>query len=173
VLEIGPGFGALKPYLGGRDDITHHMIDVHPRIEGCIESDGFTIPDEIKQLDISYVISSNVFQHLSVEQRRGYYREIASLLGNSVRKFGYFDFNVQCLGCGNEDSRYIKHNDKYYITHMGMYTEITSSGEVMQDLIDAGFVVLSMTRRGDALFGFSCLLNKTEPPALTKDNLGV
>lgn len=163
VLEIGPGFGALNPSLS-RDGVINHKIDVYPRIDGCVESDGFTIPESVKEHDIMIVISSNVFQHLSIEQRRSYYREIASLLGTNTRKFGYFDFNLQCLGV-NDDDRFIKHNDKYYITHMGMYTEITTPMQVQKDLLDAGFVVNSQTCRSDGMYGFSCLLNKTQKSA--------
>ena len=69
VLEIGPGYGGLKNYIEANTNHVYRGVDVVPRIPDVLETtpDGL-IPRELIEAErgsFSYVVSSNVFQHLS------------------------------------------------------------------------------------------------------------
>jgi len=168
ILEIGPGYGCLVPELV-KPFITYNAIDVHLRFRGVTQFDGYSIPDSVKTPETLCVISSNVFQHLSVSQRRGYYTQIRELLANNKDRFGYFDFNMNIIGpFSTGEGRFIKHNDKFYMCHMGMYTQVQELNDVLSDIFNARLALSVLSQRTDGLAGFSCYVdNRTQNPAPT------
>ena len=94
VLEIGPGYGSIMNFVETHTNHEYTGVDVLPRIPGIIQAtaEGL-IPEELLKRDaasFSYVVSSNVFQHLSSKQRKRYYEDARALL---VRG-GLFIFNM-------------------------------------------------------------------------------
>lgn len=153
VMEIGPGYGALLPELNFHDRIRYVGVDVYPRIENVIKSDGFTIPEEAITDDIYCVIASNVMQHFSIEQRRGYYRQIGKILRTNKFGGGFFSFtNCQVRSTIPK----IRFEDKHYICHMGQYTEIQANDVIIDELKAERFHVAMQNYRADGELGFIC-----------------
>lgn len=150
VLEVGAGLGAIGNQL--KNICQYFAIDVVPRFEGVIQTDGWTIPENLYDKNIQCVVSSNVFQHFSVEQRRNYYKQVADLLDKNEWHFGYFDFSLQTSGNMNR----VVHNNKNYICHMGQYTEIQTMSEVVEDLKKVGIIPHSYGFRFDGFTTFQC-----------------
>lgn len=162
VLEIGPGHGCLFLYNYYKNAKKYHAVDVYPRIPQAIQIDGSTLPESVlEDRDITTVIASNVFQHLSVEQRKHYYSQIFGLLSKSNRpELSSFTFTIQSdVGQPN----LIRHNGRAYITHMGMYTECQKQAEIQQDVLDVGFYIRTATSRGDGCLGLSVYIPQAAP----------
>jgi hypothetical protein len=152
-LEIGPGFGSLKNYI---ETATHHVytgVDVFPRIPGVIEAtaDGL-LPPSLVEADrgkFSYVVSSNVFQHLSAKQRTRYFHDVHTLL----HKGGLFLFNLS-VDTGSpgllRDASGVAWCD-----HYGQYTLLPKPNDLQRELTTLYFI-LYVTQRYDGLFHFVC-----------------
>ena len=152
VLEIGPGYGSLMNFVETHTNHEYTGVDVVPRIPGIVEAtaEGF-IPEEVMKKDgasFSYVVSSNVFQHLSSKQRKRYYEDVRALL---VRG-GLFIFNL-CVDTGK--AGYLRDAaGNAWCDHYGQFTAVPK-GDVYSDL-GALFGVLYVTQRYDGVFNFVC-----------------
>jgi hypothetical protein len=153
-LEIGPGYGGLKSFI---ETQTHHIytgVDAFPRIPGVIQTtaDGVLPPELVEEesADYSYVVSSNVFQHLSARQRAKYVEDAHALLHTD----GLFIFNL--LVDTGQSSRHLR--DKHgnaWADHYGQYTPIPKGG-ALYDQLAQHFDILYVTQRYDGLFNFVC-----------------
>ncbi len=81
LLEIGPGYGAFRNWVRAFGFFDYYAADVRPRIEGVDRAlPSGRLSDETKARRYGVVLASNVFQHLSVRQRRAYYRDVVECL---------------------------------------------------------------------------------------------
>jgi hypothetical protein len=152
VFEVGPGYGSIMNFIETHTNHEYTGVDVAPRIPGVIEAtaEGF-IPEELIKRDAglySYVVSSNVFQHLSSKQRARYYDDVRALL---IRG-GLFIFNL-CVDTGKPG--YLRDaSGKAWCDHYGQFTEVPTADIYTQ--LGALFGVLYVTQRYDGVFNFVC-----------------
>ncbi len=144
VLEIGPGYGAFKHWLSGRPGWEYHAADCYPRIPG-VEATELTGHLSCQTLGRMYaiVLASNVFQHLSVDQRAQYYRDISRCLMPQGR------FMVSMMLDG--DTMHPGHrcaNHHFWCRHYGQLTQIQTEREMATD-IQRYFKVEQRTMRAD------------------------
>lgn len=157
ILDIGAGYGMLKEFVQTYTKLQYNGVDVYPKIEGVhkVAPDGFTLPSPINSMQFGLVIATNVFQHLSVNQRRGYYAQIGKLL---IPSWGIFSVS-QVVSMPGRDNGFKCKDDptKNYMVHYGQFTEIQSLPEIMDDL-SKHFQVLTITQRlHDQSFTFHCV----------------
>jgi hypothetical protein len=154
VLEIGPGFGSLKNYIETHTNHVYTGIDVYPRIPEVLEAtEEGLIPRSLVEREhnaYSYVISSNVFQHLSARQRSRYYRDARALLHPGA----LFIFNL-CVDTGKRPATLRDSRGTAWCDHYGQYTLIPTEGDLLKEL-SAGFDVLYALERYDGLCNFVC-----------------
>jgi hypothetical protein len=109
------------------------------------------IPEDLIKRDaasFSYVVSSNVFQHLSGKQRKRYYEDVRALL---VRG-GLFIFNMY-VDTGK--TGYLRDSaGNAWCDHYGQFTAVPKA-DVYAEL-GALFGVLYVTQRYDGVFNFVC-----------------
>jgi hypothetical protein len=153
-LEIGPGYGSLKDYIETNTNHVYAGVDVVPRIPGVIETtpEGF-LPKEFVEEErdtFSYVVSSNVFQHLSAKQRAKYVEDAATLLHQG----GLFIFNL-LVDTGKMPAHTRDRNGTAWSDHYGQYTPIPKPG-ALYDLLATTYDILYVTQRYDGLFNFTC-----------------
>ncbi len=96
VFEIGTGYGSLMNFIETHTNHEYTGVDVVARVPGVTQAtaEGL-IPEELIQREsglYSYVVSSNVFQHLSSKQRKRYYDDARTLL----MRGGLFDLQPVC-----------------------------------------------------------------------------
>jgi len=149
-LEIGPGYGSLKHYIETQTEHRYLAFDVVPRIPDVRETtdEGF-LPDEFVdefRNEYSYVVSTNVFQHLSAKQRTRYFHQIHTLLHDG----GVFLFNL-LVDNGKMPVR--DKNGNAWADHYGQYTLIPKLGDI-QKQITSLFFILYAIQRYDGLFTF-------------------
>ena len=141
-LEIGAGFGCIKNYVEVNTNLDYAGVDVYPQIHDVIKSnpDG-SLPDSILKLPVTsnyfgIVFSTNVFQHLSVNQRKKYYQQIRSI----IHEQGIFAFNTTIYSePRNVDGVAFykcKDSNKAYIGHYAQYTEVLSFQEEVNNIIE-------------------------------------
>jgi hypothetical protein len=152
VFEIGPGYGAIKHFVETHTNHEYIAVDVVARIPGVVvaTAEGLIPEDLVKQEagSHSYVVSSNVFQHLSSKQRARYYEDARTLL---VRG-GLFIFNL-CVDTGK--AGYLRDAaGNAWCDHYGQFTAIPKS-DIYAEL-GALFGVLYVTQRYDGVFNFVC-----------------
>jgi len=149
MLEIGPGLGNILDLVNKKcRKIEWYGVDVNLLFEhpNLYKGDGYTIPDEIPELE--YVYSMNVFQHLSLKQRLSYYNQIYDKLNTG----GYFLFGMFIVVDKTENLmidedkgiRLFGVKDEYgnYITHFfSQFTIVERQNEVIETLEAIGFVV--------------------------------
>lgn len=155
ILDIGAGYGMLKDFVKNNTKLDYVGVDVYPKIDNVLKvgSDGSTLPDNILLSKFLLVVSTNVFQHLSIRQRRHYYEQIKNIL---VPIHGIFSFSTVCNVEGLPKIGFkCKENDKHYVCHYGQYTEIQDYSEVVDDL-SKHFIILSSNRRMPYDFTFHC-----------------
>jgi len=153
-LEIGPGFGSLKNYIEANTMHIYKGVDVYPRLPDILQTtaDGL-IPDEFLDQErgqYAYILSSNVFQHLSARQRSHYYRDSHLLLCSG----GLFIFNLH-VDTGKLPPNTIDANGRAWCDHYGQYTLIPKAHELYAELAQL-FDILYVTQRFDGLFNFVC-----------------
>ena len=152
VFEVGPGYGSIMNFVETHTNHEYMGVDVVPRIPGVIEAtpEGL-IPEDLVKREAglhSYVVSSNVFQHLSSKQRARYYDDVRTLL---VRG-GLFIFNL-CVDTGKPG--YLRDAaGNAWCDHYGQFTEIPKADIYAQ--LGALFGVLYVTQRYDGVFNFVC-----------------
>jgi hypothetical protein len=153
-LEIGPGYGSLKNYLETHTNHRYTGVDVYPRIPGVLEAtaDG-VLPRELVEAEaesFSYVVSTNVFQHLSARQRATYMSDAAALLHPG----GLFLFTV-IVDTAKVTPNMRDESGLAWADHYGQYTPIPKGGD-LYDEIGRRFGILYVVQRYDGLFGFVC-----------------
>jgi hypothetical protein len=153
-FEIGPGFGSLKNYIETHTSHVYMGVDVFPRIPDVIEAtaEGL-IPRDVVERErdaCSYVISSNVFQHLSARQRSRYFEDARALLHAG----GLFIFNLT-IDTGKTPASARDAKGVAWVDHYGQYTLMPKAGDLYDELA-AGFDILYVLQRYDALFNFVC-----------------
>jgi hypothetical protein len=158
ILDIGPGYGMLKEFVEKNTKLKYFGVDVYPKVEGVLQvsSDGSTLPSEITSMTgrFGLVMSINVFQHLSVKQRRHYYKQIYDLLHPT---HGIFVFTVCCQEVNAAMKGFFcAETGKEYMCHYGQYTEMQSYSETVDDL-NKHFNILSLCQRSDNQFTFQCM----------------
>lgn len=130
ILEIGPGYGAFKQWALANGVSEYHAVDVYPRIPDVEPTlpNGLLSPEFVSRRQYQMVIASNVFQHLSVKQRRAYYTDIASML----QPGGHFMVSMMVY-----DGRWPEHlspNGEWWCCHYGQFTQVQREDDIVADL---------------------------------------
>jgi len=153
-LEIGPGYGSLKHYIETQTNHIYTGVDVYPRIPGVVETtaEGL-IPRKIiegERGSYSYVVSTNVFQHLSAKQRSTYFADACELLHPG----GLFIFNIS-VETGKTPKHARDREGNAWIDHYGQYT-LMPKASVLYDDLSKLYRILYVTQRYDGVFNFVC-----------------
>jgi len=155
-LEIGPGFGCVKHALDYhfRDKIDYHAIDVHPLFEydKLYKCNGSKFPRQLRGKRFDAIYSVNVFQHLSVKQRRSYYKEVY----RTLKEGGAFIFSVMAMSEKSKDwvfdmpdgskrrlFGFADEDDNFYIQFFSQFTRVQYGTEIQNDLTEAGLTIVS------------------------------
>ncbi len=156
LLDIGAGYGMLKEFVEQNTKLKYFGVDVYPKVDGVLQvaADGSTLPAEIMSLagNFGLVMSVNVFQHLSIKQRRHYYEQVQQLLHPGC---GVFTFSIACKIPNVKRGFVCEETGREYMCHYGQYTEMQTHPEVVEDLIKH-FHILSTIHRNDHSFTFQC-----------------
>ncbi len=166
LLDIGAGYGMMKEFVEKYTKARYTGVDVYPKFDGVLQvgPDGSTLPPEIMNAWFGIVISVNVFQHLSIKQRRHYYEQIAKILHPAG---GIFTVTISTYNktSGVRMPFMCKEDGKGYMCHYGQYVECQSYQEVIADLTKH-FSILSLAHRTcDDSFTFHCVKLPPPPPA--------
>jgi hypothetical protein len=154
VLEIGTGYGSLRSFIETHTNHIYTGVDVVPRLAAVIQAtaEGL-LPRELVEAErgkYSYVVSTNVFQHLSARQRARYIEDAGLLLHEGA----LFIFNIMVDTAKISDlARDAEGNA--WAAHYGQYTPIPKAG-VVYDQLAASFSILYVTHRYDGLVNFVC-----------------
>jgi hypothetical protein len=154
VLEIGTGYGSLKNFVETHTNHIYTGVDAVRRVDGVIETtqEGLLPRDMVEREKgtFSYLVSTNVFQHLSALQRATYIEDARVLLHEG----GLLLFNLTVdTGKIPPSSRDAEGNA--WAVHYGQYTPIPK-GAAAYDLVSEGWRLLYVTQRYDGLFNFVC-----------------
>ena len=154
VLEIGTGYGSLKNFVETHTNHVYSGVDAVRRADGVTETteDGL-LPREMVEREkgtFSYVVSTNVFQHLSARQRTTYVADARALLHDG----GLLLFNLT-VDTGKLPSCSRDAEGNAWAMHYGQYTPIPK-GAAAYDLVSDGWRLLYVTQRYDGLFNFVC-----------------
>ncbi len=157
ILDIGAGYGMLKEFVEKNTKLKYVGVDVYPKIPGIlplIDNDS-TLPPNVKASQFGAVIATNVFQHLSIKQRRHYYEQVFEILHPFV---GIFSVSLTCNNPESNNCAGFKCNEtgKRYMCHYGQYTEIQDFNDIIQDL-KKHFNIITITQRPwDNSVAFHC-----------------
>jgi len=164
LLDIGAGYGMMKDYVEKETKLKYYGVDVYPKIPGVlplVDGDS-TLPPEVMNEKFGIVVSTNVFQHLSIKQRRHYYEQIAKILHP---KLGIFSVTMVCNVPDRPSCGFInKETGKSYMCHYGQYTEIQMIADVFADLSKHFIIVSYLHRYCDYSFSFQCSLPAPSTP---------
>jgi len=143
ILEIGPGFGNIKKYIENHYNIeNYYAMDICPHFEfeRLYKCDGKNIPKEVPYpIDIVYAV--NVFQHLTKEQKRSYYKQIEIIL----REGGEFIFQSfvateKSLMEKNENNEYyfgvIDEDGQPYVHFFNQITPVDFLEDIIKEFED-------------------------------------
>jgi hypothetical protein len=152
VFEIGAGYGSIMNFVETHTNHEYTGLDVVPRVPGILQAtaEGLIPEDMVEQGAglYSYVVSSNVFQHLSSKQRARYYDDVRKLL---VRG-GLFIFNL-CVDTGKHP--YLRDAaGNAWCDHYGQFTAVPRAD--IYSTLNTLFGVLYATQRYDGVFNFVC-----------------
>ncbi len=154
VLELGTGYGSLKNFIETHTNHAYLGVDAVPRVAGVLQttSDGLMPRDLVdkEQGAFSYVVATNVFQHLSARQRTQYVEDATRLLHEG----GLLLFNL-IVDTGKIPSFARDGDGNAWAMHYGQYTPIPK-GSAAYDLTARAFNILYVTQRYDGLFNFIC-----------------
>jgi hypothetical protein len=153
-FEIGPGFGGLKDWIETNTRHRYTAFDVVARVHGVREAtvDG-CLPESFlaeSRGDFAYVVSSNVFQHLSARQRSRWYSDVHALL----RAGGLFLFNLS-VDVGNQPACARDADGVAWADHYGQYTLIPKPADLFREL-RTRFDLLYTTQRWDGVLNLVC-----------------
>ena len=131
-------------------DVCPRLPDISPTTaEGLIPEDFL----QQQQSQYAYIVSSNVFQHLSSRQRSKYYKDCHSLLFSG----GLFIFNLH-VDTGKLPPNMKDAEGRAWCDHYGQYTLIPKANDLYSELSQL-FSILYVTQRYDSLFNFVCQKN--------------
>lgn len=138
LLEIGPGYGAFKDWMAKQDYFDYYGADVRPRVPGVDQAlPNGLLSEQTMLRRYAVVVASNVFQHLSVTQRRAYYRDIVGCLHPG----GVFMVSM-FVDIRNGPNEWMRDGDgAHWVRHYGQFTRIQSEDEIVADMEAAGFEV--------------------------------
>jgi hypothetical protein len=153
-LEIGPGFGSLKNFIETHTNHRYTGFDVCPRIPDIQEtlSSGLLPTSFVtdRREAFAYVVSTNVFQHLSARQRSRYFQDAHSLL----RHGGLFIFNL-LVDTGKFPAFMRDEEGNAWCDHYCQYTLIPQPSALYDELTPQ-YTILYVTQRFDNNFNFVC-----------------
>ena len=136
---------------------TNHVyvgVDAVPRVGGVVATtETGLLPRELVEQDrgrFSYVVATNVFQHLSARQRTAHIENAHVLL----REGGLLLFNLT-VDTGKLPPNTRDAEGNAWAVHYGQYTPIPK-GAAAYELVSGTFNVLYVTQRYDGLFHFVC-----------------
>jgi SAM-dependent methyltransferase len=166
ILDIGAGYGMLKEFVQQNTKLSYWGVDVYPKIEGVqqVASDGSTLPPNIMASKFGLIVACNVFQHLSLKQRRHYYEQVAQIL--------YPNFGIFTVTHSSERPNSVRKSFKCaedgqgYVCHYGQYTPVQSVQEIEGDLLKHFNIISICQRPFDDSFTFHCS-RREQPPATT------
>lgn len=164
VLEIGAGYGNFKYYCMLNTAFKYLGVDVYPKSHGIHAAlPNGTLPPYIlnEKGKFQIVYSSNVFQHLSKEQRSVYFQDIFDLM----TEHGLFIFNLTVhyhdpATCS--DKARMSTDGRQYMCHYGQWTEVPFYPELQQELQKYFNIEYETRRYSDYLFTFA--LSRKNPP---------
>lgn len=159
LVEIGSGYGSLKGWVEANTKFQYFGFDVVPRLPDIQSlTDQGTFPDNIHKLDdrVNYVVSSNVFQHLSEKQRLSYFDDAQKLLVPG----GLFMFNGFIDKGADYPSRTAA--GKIYCVHYGQLTPYMTEEWVRTELEKRGFRIHMKVERWDYV---TCFIAQKHVPA--------
>jgi len=140
ILEIGPGTGSVLQYIiENYNPENYYAVDVVKlfKWKNLFIEDGKTIPKQIPN-NLDMVYSVNVFQHLSVTQRKEYYKQIVEKL----KKGGVFIFQMFVVNKKNEflalrDKRrlfgIVDQKGRYYCSFFNQLTQVETLEEIKKE----------------------------------------
>lgn len=140
VLEIGPGFGGAGRHLMntyksnyfGIDYVLSNPEDVDYTFEGkkrFYEINVSGIPEELKNINYNLIFSTNVFQHLTQQQRFDYIKEAYECL----EKDGVLYFDVF------EGKKDVELPKNFATSFFMVHTKVDTEDELMSCLKETGF----------------------------------
>lgn len=154
VLEIGPGYGSLKNFVETHTNHVYVGVDVVPRLAGVLQTaaDGLLPRDLVSRErgHFTYVVATNVFQHLSATQRSAYVDDIKTLLCSG----GLFIVNLT-IDTAKVPAYARDADGDAWAVHYGQYTPIPKGGAAYE-LFSTAFNILYVTQRYDGLMNFVC-----------------
>jgi predicted SAM-dependent methyltransferase len=158
LLEIGPGYGSLREWVTVNTRFDYYAVDVHPKIEGIDRAEVTGLMGEVtKARRYDIVVAENVFQHLSINQRHTYYRDVAEILMPN----GWFMVS-QMLDHNAPDNPWRDKDGKLWMRHYGQFTEIQKREAILSDLM-LHFDVYSETRRS----GWLAVVCRKKQPSIS------
>jgi hypothetical protein len=165
VFEIGTGYGSLKSYIETNTNHCYTGVDVVPRVPNVLETteDGLIPRDLVtrERSKFSYVLSTNVFQHMSQRQRVQYIDDAHSLLHEG----GLLIVNLT-VDTGRIPPEARDADGNAWAFHYGQFTPIPK-GPAAYDLMNARFTILYVTQRYDGLMHFVCQRNESSHPSVS------
>jgi len=131
---------------------------VNPLIEEVDQNDptGMLSNKTLMRNPFSLVVSSNTFQHLSLNQRRTYYSDIHNLLANG----GVFMVNMMMDDGSNNGGRDVEGHA--YCRHYGQFTQIQTRREILEDL-DKHFRIMTVATRENRWITVTCMKIPPKP----------
>lgn len=153
LLEVGPGYGAFRSWLATNiPNVEWIGMDVYPKCVGCQElpANGCLPPMAKYVPALDTVFSNNVFQHLSFDQRRAYYRDVYRLLAPG----GLFMFNMMLDRGGDHPMRDVFGH--HWCRHYGQFTRIERYEDAIQGPLNAGFVIEAVTTTNWSWITLTC-----------------
>jgi len=163
ILDIGAGYGMLKEFVEQNTKLSYWGVDVYPKVEGvqAVAQDGSTLPPNIATAKFGLVVSCNVFQHLSLKQRRHYYEQVADII---YPGFGIFTVTLSTDGPNSKQKPFkCKDTGQLYVCHYGQYTPVQTVQEIEKDLTEHFNIISVVQRPMDDSFTFHCVKRDGKP----------
>lgn len=153
VLDIGAGLcPILKIIKSYALPLKWYGIDLirHVEIDDYVECDGSTIPDCLPA-EFDFIVSGNVFQHLSEVQIKSYFKQSYDRL----RPKGFFTVGFHALSPSRPPNSN-SYDGEYYLYNFGQLTKLHRYGTVVDWLKKVGFTIIQTSVRNDEYTVFDC-----------------
>ncbi len=162
VLEIGPGYGGFRDWLKARmPGARYHAADCYPRIPEAVQTTAGGLLSVIPKVEPYHIVlSCNVFQHLSVKQRRTYYTDIASCLPDR----GLFIVSSFYDNGATRSDR--DPEGRIWCRHYGQYTQIQTRADICADLLTHFTIETEIAQPSYGAVVYHCRKKAAEPAAL-------